>query len=91
MGVPGRRLQAPDPVLARRVHSGAFTKALLDALTDPAADPDRRGLISASGLAQYVATRVSSLTGGAQTPGVETRFDDTVFAAGLWNEAGGAH
>ena len=47
------------------------------------ADPDRKGLVSASGLTHYVATRVSALTEGAQTPGVEMRFDDTVFATSL--------
>ena len=43
--------------------------------------------IGASGLAHYVATHVSSLTGGAQTPGVEVRFHSTVFATGLWARA----
>ncbi len=69
---------------------GALTKVLLDALTDPAADIDRNGLINTNGLAQYVATRVSSLTGNAQTPGMEIRFHTTVFASGLWTEKGRA-
>jgi len=62
---------------------GAFTKVLLDALNDPAADPDRKGLINTSGLAHYVATHVSSLTNGKQTPDMEVRFDTTVFASSL--------
>ena len=37
-----------------------------------------------------MATRVASLTGGAQIPGMEMRVDDTVFATGLWAEAGRA-
>ena len=32
-------------------HHGAFTKALLDSFNDPAADIDRNGLISTTGLA----------------------------------------
>jgi uncharacterized caspase-like protein len=47
---------------------GAFTRALLDALNDPAADTDRVGLINAAALAHYVARDVSSLTGGNRTP-----------------------
>lgn len=62
---------------------GAFTKALLDALNDPAADLDRTGLISTTGLARYVAQQVPSLTGGAQTPGIEVRYEGTVFASGF--------
>ena len=62
---------------------GAFTRALLDALNDPAADPNRVGLINASTLAQYVARRVAALTAGRQTPAMEVRFDTTVFAVGL--------
>jgi hypothetical protein len=37
-----------------------------------------------------VTTHVSALTDEAQTPGVEMRFDDTVFATGLRAEAGQA-
>jgi WD40 repeat protein len=62
---------------------GAFTRALLDALNDPAADTDHVGLINATALAHYVARDVSSLTGGKQTPDMEVRFDTTVFAVGL--------
>jgi uncharacterized caspase-like protein len=62
---------------------GAFTRALLDALNDPAADTNHVGLINATALAHYVARDVSSLTGGKQNPDVEVRFDTTVFAVGL--------
>jgi uncharacterized caspase-like protein len=62
---------------------GAFTRALLDALNDPAADPDHIGLINANALAHYVARHVASLTDGKQTPDMEVRFDTTVFAVGL--------
>jgi uncharacterized caspase-like protein len=59
---------------------GAFTKVLLEALNDPAADTNRNGLIGTTALAHYVAERVKSLTDGAQTPGMEVRYDSTVFA-----------
>jgi WD40 repeat protein len=62
---------------------GAFTRALLDALNDPSADPDRVGLINANALAHYIARHVASLTAGRQTPDMEVRFDTTVFAVGL--------
>jgi WD40 repeat protein len=61
---------------------GAFTKALLDAFNDPAADTARNGLISTTGLANYLNVRVPMLTDGRQTPGMEVRFDTTVFASG---------
>jgi uncharacterized caspase-like protein len=61
---------------------GAFTKALLDAFNDPAADTDHNGLINTNGLAHYLAQHVASLTGGTQTPGMEVRFETTVFASG---------
>jgi uncharacterized caspase-like protein len=62
---------------------GAFTKSLLDALSDPAADVDRNGLIKPTSLAHYIADHVHSLTGGKQTPGIEVRYDSTVFAGGM--------
>ena len=62
---------------------GAFTKALLDAFNDSAADINHNSLISPNGLAEYVTTRVSSLTDGAQTPGMEIRNDMTLFATGF--------
>jgi uncharacterized caspase-like protein len=61
---------------------GAFTKALLDALSEPAADLDRNGLISVIGLTKYLTSRVPELTGGRQNPGFEVRFDGTLFANG---------
>jgi len=67
---------------------GAFTKVLLDAFNDPAADINHNSLISPNGLAAYVTTRVSSLTGGAQTPGMEIRFDTTLFATGFGQQIG---
>jgi WD40 repeat protein len=62
---------------------GAFTKALLDAMSDPAADINRTGLINATGLANYIVGRVASLTGGKQMPDMEVRFGSTVFAVGM--------
>jgi WD40 repeat protein len=61
---------------------GAFTKALLDSFNDPAADTNRNGLISTTSLATYLNRRVPTLTDGKQTPGMEVRFDTTVFAVG---------
>ena len=52
----GSQVSREDP----KWGHGAFTKVLLDALTDPAADPDRKGLINPTGLAHYVDTRVKS-------------------------------
>jgi WD40 repeat protein len=62
---------------------GAFTRVLLDALSDPAADTDHNGLISTIGLAHFVAQHVPELTEGKgkQTPGMEVRFEGTVFAS----------
>jgi hypothetical protein len=61
---------------------GAFTEALLDALNDPAADINRNGLIGTTGLATYLARRVPALTDGKQTPGMEVRFETTLFVSG---------
>jgi hypothetical protein len=61
---------------------GAFTKAVLDAFNDPAADINHNGLISTTGLANYLMKRVPELTDGHQTPGMEVRFDTTLFASG---------
>ena len=60
----------------RRVHQGT-------ARCLPAADINHNGLISPNGLGNYVTTRVESFTDGAQTPGMEIRYDTTVFAAGM--------
>ena len=61
---------------------GAFTKALLDAFNDPAADINHNGLISTTGLENYLMKRVPELTDGHQTPGIELRLDTTLFASG---------
>jgi WD40 repeat protein len=61
---------------------GAFTEALLDAFNDPAADINHNGLISTTGLENYLMKRVPELTDGKQTPGIEVRFDTTLFASG---------
>jgi hypothetical protein len=47
------------------------------------ADINHNGLISTRGLAAYLTAHVPSLTGGAQTPGMEIRYDTTLFATGL--------
>ena len=59
---------------------GAFTRALLDALGDPMADPSKIGLISSNSLADYMRQHVPDLTDQQQTPGMEVRFGGTVFA-----------
>ncbi len=60
---------------------GAFTKVLLDALSDPAADTDHNGLINTIGLTHFVNEHVPELTDGKQIPGMEVRFEGTVFAS----------
>jgi WD40 repeat protein len=62
------------------LQHGAFTKALLDAFDDPAADVNRNGLITPTGLAAYIENRVPMLTGDKQHPGMEVRYDTTLFA-----------
>ena len=62
---------------------GAFTKVLLDAFDDPAADLHKNRLISTIGLTNYVAQRVPALTSGRQNPGMEVRFEGTLFARRL--------
>jgi len=59
---------------------GAFTKVLLDALSDPAADINHDRLINATGLANYLFNHVRSLTDNAQTPGMEVEFNTSLFA-----------
>ncbi len=75
----GSQVSREDP----EWQHGAFTKALLDAFNDPAADIQRNSLISTNGLAAYVTTHVRSLTREAQTPGMEIRYDTTLFATGM--------
>ena len=55
---------------------------MLEALSSQA-DANRNGLISVSELTGYLTRHVPGLTGGAQQPGVEMRFDGDVFVAGL--------
>ncbi len=63
-------------------RNGAFTEIFLEALGSRA-DANKNGLISVSELTGYLTRHVPGLTGGAQTPGVEMRFDGDVFVAGL--------
>jgi hypothetical protein len=60
---------------------GAFTKVLLLALSDPEADANRNGPIGTTGLTGYFAKHVPAPTGGRQMPGMEVRFDTTLFAS----------
>jgi hypothetical protein len=55
---------------------------LLEALGS-GADSDRNGVLTVTELGGYLSRNVPRLTEGRQTPGMEVRFDDTVFAAGL--------
>jgi hypothetical protein len=55
---------------------------LLDALSDPEADINRNHLISTTGLETYLNKHVPMLTEGKQHPGMEVRFDTTLFASG---------
>jgi hypothetical protein len=59
---------------------GIASKALLDAFDDPEADVNRNDLITPTTLAAYVENRVPMLTGDKQHPGVEVRYDTTLFA-----------
>ena len=61
---------------------GAFTKVLLDALSDPEADIDHNGLISTTGLERYIATRVPTLTDDTHHLDMTVRFEATLFAQG---------
>lgn len=62
-------------------NHGAFTKVLLDALGKDA-DENHDGFIWMTQLTHYVVTHVSDLTHGQQHPGVEQRFEGTVFSVG---------
>ena len=62
------------------LQHGAFTRALLDAFDDPEADVNKNGLITPTALAAYVENRVPMLTGDKQHPGMEVRYDTTLFA-----------
>ena len=62
---------------------GAFTKVLLDALSDDDIDTDRNGVISMTDLTAYMEKRLDVLTGGDQQLGVEQRFQGEIFVVGL--------
>jgi uncharacterized caspase-like protein len=63
---------------------GAFTKALLDALsaTDEI-DLDHNGVISMSELTTYIDKHLKALTNGDQQLGLDQRFQGDLFLAGL--------
>jgi uncharacterized caspase-like protein len=70
-----------------RWQNGAFTQVFLDALGQ-AADSDRNSVVSMSELTRYITDGVPRLVHEVdperqQTPGVEMRFEHTIFAAGL--------
>jgi uncharacterized caspase-like protein len=63
---------------------GAFTKALLDALSaSDDVDIDRDGVISMSELTAYIEKRLTKLTDGDQQLGLDQRFQGDIFVAGL--------
>ena len=66
----------------RQWRNGAFTEAVLEALTTRA-DEDGNGLISMVEMTRSLTGRVPEITGGKQTPGIDTRFESNVFVAGL--------
>jgi hypothetical protein len=73
----GTELSAED----QKWGHGAFTQVLLDAFTG--ADSDHNGLVSTTELTHYLSAQVPTLTAGAQTPGMEVRYEASLFAAGL--------
>jgi uncharacterized caspase-like protein len=63
---------------------GAFTKALLDALSaSDEVDTNRDGMISMSELTAYMDRHLTELTDGDQKLGLDQRFQDDIFVAGL--------
>jgi uncharacterized caspase-like protein len=71
----------------RNWQNGAFTQVFLDALGQDA-DSDRNSVVSMTELTRYVTAGVPRLVREVdperqQTPGVEMRFEHTIFAAGL--------
>jgi uncharacterized caspase-like protein len=63
---------------------GAFTKALLDALSSSDdVDTNRDGVISMSELTAHIEKRLTNLTNGNQQLGLEQRFQGDIFVAGL--------
>jgi WD40 repeat protein len=70
-----------------RWQNGAFTQVFLEALGQDA-DSDRNSVVSMTELTRYVTAGVPRLVHDVdpvrqQTPGVEMRFEHTIFAAGL--------
>lgn len=63
-------------------QNGVFTEVLLRAL-GRAADADQNGLISSTELTRYLSEHLPRLTGGAQQPGIEVRFDSELFVSDL--------
>ena len=68
-------------------QNGAFTQVFLEALGQDA-DSDRNSVVSMTELTRYVTAGVPRLVHEVdperqQTPGVEMRFEHTIFAAGL--------
>ena len=61
---------------------GAFTHVFLEALGS-ASDGDRNGVLSVTELTGYLARHVPRLTSEQQRPGIEVRFEGSLFAAGL--------
>jgi uncharacterized caspase-like protein len=63
---------------------GAFTQALLDALSaSNEVDTNRDGVISMSELTAYMQKHLTELTAGDQQLGLDQRFQGDVFVAGL--------
>jgi hypothetical protein len=63
---------------------GAFTKALLDALsTSDEVDTNHDGVISMSELTAYIGKRLTELTNGDQQLGLDQRFQGDIFVDGL--------
>ena len=63
---------------------GAFTKALLDALSaSDEVDTNHDGVISMSELTAYIQKHLTELTGGDQQLGLDQRFQGDIFVAGL--------
>src|SRR5262249_29067313 len=63
---------------------GAFTKALLDALSaSDDVDTNHDGVISMSELTAYIEKRLTKLTDGGQQLGLDQRFEGDIFVAGL--------
>ena len=64
--------------------TGAFTKALLDALSaSNDIDTNHDGVISMSELTAYMERRLTNLTDGGQQLGLDQRFQGDIFVAGL--------